>query len=571
MTDVALQRVARFFSELTTGQKPALSFSKNPFVRESFLSACATILRGTEERHGTLTSSQTCDLVRKLGNYTNERKLQAPDRIAELERQAETISDAVSEALAANPEALAANKKLATIIQEHQATSQAASAILAAMTKGSKQPFGAPQVIFTTSSGHKLVELTALEHFREDTAALGHCLSTSYNIAALKEKGLTAGSPGSEQYLHYLMKLRAEEIRLFSLRAPDGTPRATMTYDLKENAITEVGGKQYVDGDGFTLQDIHHSAPFYPDICQSLLFLRNDHGIRLKTFTCQTHFYYGEQGAITSRGRTDTPYEGDPRDMLRGILKVTDATPQEDIEYVARDIDLRMDITGLRHTERLPARIIAELIYEGEAPLHLPNTQYIQKLKAGKTSGIHAPLLEELGSGQARNAAIWDTPKLRIIHDYLNIYRCPQPSFPSLEEAKYLAVSESSDLDAPRLRKIETLHGENLRNANLPALENGGWLNLSSASTINMPKATCGEMFAFLATDIKVGRCDSLHNDPTKRLMYDAEGGNYHIVHRYIAAEFNARSQTPQTNLAAFLSSAGKLVAACARKLLFNS
>lgn len=555
MADSALERATQSFSELTTGQKPALSFTKQPEVRKSFLRACAAILAGTEERSGELTTTQTRDLVKKLGHHTNERKLQTPERIGELEQQTETIADAISEALSVEPNVLSGGRKLTTIIQQHRAISQAAAAILVAMKKTSKQAFGAPEVIYTTSSGHKLVELTTPEHFREDTAALGHCLSTNYNTAALKEKGLTTGSPGSEQYLHYLMKLRAKEIRLFSLRAPDGTPRATMTYNLKKNAITEVSGKQYVDSDGFTMQDIHDSAPFYPDVCQSLLFLRNQHGVSLRSFTGNTYFCSGERGAVTSLGRTIVPYAGDPRDMLCGLLKVTDATPQQDIEYAARarDIYLRMDITELRQTERLPARIMATLFYDGKATLHLPNTQYIQELEAGNTSGVSAPLLEELGSGQAREATVWDTPKLRILHGYLNIYRCPQPSLPSLEEAKYLEVNESTDLYAPRLRKIGTLHAQSLKNANLPALENGGWLNLSSASTINMPKAACDEIFAFLATNINVGQCKTLHNDPTKTLMYDPEGGNYYIGQSDVA---------PKTMLATKLRN---LAASCVR------
>src|SRR5262245_25205204 len=100
-----------------------------------------------------------------------------------------------------------------------------------------------PVVILTTPDGHQLVELTTPQHLKAESAALGHCVGTLFNETALAAKGLKESDPAALHYLHYVMKMRHGESRVFSLRNPRGNPLVTIEYDVKDEAIRQIEGK----------------------------------------------------------------------------------------------------------------------------------------------------------------------------------------------------------------------------------------------------------------------------------------------------------------------------------------
>lgn len=93
-----------------------------------------------------------------------------------------------------------------------------------------------------------LEEATDPRHLVYDSLALGHCVGSLYNNAALAHAGLTPHDPESIHYLHYWIKVRGRVVRIFTL-AEAGMPLMTIEYHPATKTILAVQGKVTPQGE----------------------------------------------------------------------------------------------------------------------------------------------------------------------------------------------------------------------------------------------------------------------------------------------------------------------------------
>lgn len=86
--------------------------------------------------------------------------------------------------------------------------------------------------------GFYLVELTNGAHVYREGRELGHCMADSVNEQVLKKHGFPVSGPAALESLTYAVKIRTGEVRIFSVRNPDGQAVMTIEYCPKRAAIT---------------------------------------------------------------------------------------------------------------------------------------------------------------------------------------------------------------------------------------------------------------------------------------------------------------------------------------------
>lgn len=98
-----------------------------------------------------------------------------------------------------------------------------------------------PRVGDVNQNGYYLVELTNAGHIYREGVAMGHCMSWSINAEVVQKRGYAADVVMNA--LTYVLKVRSGELRLFSVRGPDGEPVLTVGYEPKAKRIVNVVGK----------------------------------------------------------------------------------------------------------------------------------------------------------------------------------------------------------------------------------------------------------------------------------------------------------------------------------------
>lgn len=93
-----------------------------------------------------------------------------------------------------------------------------------------------------------LEEATDPRHLVYDSLALGHCVGSLYNNAALAHAGLTPHDPESIHFLHYWIKIRGRVVCIFTL-AEAGMPLMTIEYHPATKTILALQGKVTPHGD----------------------------------------------------------------------------------------------------------------------------------------------------------------------------------------------------------------------------------------------------------------------------------------------------------------------------------
>ena len=120
----------------------------------------------------------------------------------------------------------------------------------AAARKAAREAYADPPKVATIDrTGFYLVELTNGAHVYCEGHDMGHCMSTSINDNVLKRRGFPVGGPDALASLTYAVKIRSREVRIFSVRNPDGKAVMTIEYSPKRAAIlfiamSNIGPKQ---------------------------------------------------------------------------------------------------------------------------------------------------------------------------------------------------------------------------------------------------------------------------------------------------------------------------------------
>ncbi len=87
-----------------------------------------------------------------------------------------------------------------------------------------------------------LEEATDPRHLIYDTLALGHCVGSLFDMAALSHHNLTQDHPDAILYLHYWLKIKHGDSRILTLIEAD-TPRITIDFHPQTRTIISVQGR----------------------------------------------------------------------------------------------------------------------------------------------------------------------------------------------------------------------------------------------------------------------------------------------------------------------------------------
>lgn len=108
----------------------------------------------------------------------------------------------------------------------------------AAAKKQAREAFAEPPRVGTIDRvGFYLVELTNGAHVYREGRDLGHCMWYSVNKQVLMKHGFPVSGPAALACLTYAVKIRSGEVRIFSVRDPDGNAMMTIEYSPKQAAI----------------------------------------------------------------------------------------------------------------------------------------------------------------------------------------------------------------------------------------------------------------------------------------------------------------------------------------------
>lgn len=93
-----------------------------------------------------------------------------------------------------------------------------------------------------------LEEATDPRHLIYDTLALGHCVGSLFDKAALTHHNLSNDHPHAVLYLHYWLKIKHGDSRIITLIEAD-TPRVTIDFHPGTQTIVAIQGKQTAFGE----------------------------------------------------------------------------------------------------------------------------------------------------------------------------------------------------------------------------------------------------------------------------------------------------------------------------------
>jgi len=96
--------------------------------------------------------------------------------------------------------------------------------------------------VLWSNGPYTVEEATDPRHLVYDSLALGHCVGSLYNNAALAHAGLTPHDPDSIHYLHYWIKIRSREVSILTL-AEAGVPLITIEYHPGTKTVVAAQGK----------------------------------------------------------------------------------------------------------------------------------------------------------------------------------------------------------------------------------------------------------------------------------------------------------------------------------------
>lgn len=109
-----------------------------------------------------------------------------------------------------------------------------------------REGYSRPPFVAALDHGFYLVELTNGSHVHAEGEAVGHCMSSSFNVEALRKHGFPTGVDALE-CLTYAVKLRSHELRIFSVRDPEDKALMTIAYDCHGQSVSHL---QNARGDG---------------------------------------------------------------------------------------------------------------------------------------------------------------------------------------------------------------------------------------------------------------------------------------------------------------------------------
>ena len=100
-----------------------------------------------------------------------------------------------------------------------------------------------PRIADVDWSGFYIAELTNAAHVYQEGSVLGHCMAWSVNREVLAQRGFPSGDAALD-CLTYAVKIRSGELRIFSVRSPDGAPLLTISYDPKSEILDRMEGRK---------------------------------------------------------------------------------------------------------------------------------------------------------------------------------------------------------------------------------------------------------------------------------------------------------------------------------------
>lgn len=340
--------VTEIFNQLTAGTNPRLNFPADHKIRAAFIPVAAHVIDGVNQRlTDNLAPALQQHLVLKLATYCLRHELLVPHSGPNLNN---LLPDIV-EAIADRPMRLE-TQSIRGILNAHvQMKRQQAAETRRRFTQQVESSHKPVSLLWENLMGYTLVELHTPSHLKAETLALDHCIGSRYNMAAIVQKNITRGTNEEDQYLQYAIKMRRGECRIFSLRAPDGMPVATMRYDKQSQSMIELEGKDVY---------IARSSTHFKPLCKALASISRlmpvakIHGLP----PLQLNNEYCDQNGDFHIGNGTVP-----TDMLYGRIVVPEGMAESELHKLAANPRLTLTMPTLAEGKRLPRHIKADLLF----------------------------------------------------------------------------------------------------------------------------------------------------------------------------------------------------------------
>ncbi len=338
--------VTAIFNQLTAGDHPRLNFPRSSAQQQTFLTLAAHVHREAV-RQIELDPYMETELVLQLGRHCVKYGYLKEDKIGAF---MQTVPDLV-EAIVTRPGYLHRSQSISSILNKHAQEKAQKAADLRRRFMAADNDKYRVTTLYEGVDGYRLVELHTPAHLKAETLVLKHCIGSRHNLAALAQKGISPGSAQEDNYLQYAIKIRKGECRIFSLRAPDGMPVATLCYDKKSQSIIELEGDE---------PHMKRSSPHFAPLCRALAALQTQMPIgkihNLPPLMARNEYCTrnGDFGQIT---------HGLPADMLYGSVVVPADISACALHALANNPRLLLNISELDDTKRLPKHIKADLIF----------------------------------------------------------------------------------------------------------------------------------------------------------------------------------------------------------------
>lgn len=446
-------------------EKP-VAFTKKEDVRVAFVAVARELTNQLNGAGLQLDPPQLTALTAKLARYATNKGWQRKDNIGQLNSILPTLADAVME----KPEDLLTDLSVRGLINEHQRRSRQAAAKLHVVAREAEEP---EEIALLSDPTYRIVELKTPRQLQAESAVLRHCVGTMHNSAALTDHKLGPEDPGAEKYLHYAIKIRQGESRIFSLRE-NGKPKATIEYDLRGQRIAQI--EKHVDD-----RKIEGDEPFFPALCQGLGELMD-------------HIPIGEikglpeapdNQVLTRDGWWEDYAKVDLDKVLTGKVAVINETPQDELLLLCACPRLEIDVTKLG-LSYLPPRVKASL-YSDAKSFDAPTLVEAGDIDAPAAASFSAPMLEGAETIYAGRATSFSAPMLREVW-WVWLIDATSLSLPMLQKAGQIRACQVRDFSLPMLREAEDIIALGATSFSAPMLRKAGNIYAENAASFFAPE-----------------------------------------------------------------------------------
>jgi len=551
-----------------TPLKKPVSFKKTSDSEEALVKAYTTLRNDLKDSIQADDDQQATALISKLASYASKKGWKSGEDIDKhLGAELPTIGDA----LRGNIKAITSRAGISGILDRHTQQSRQAAADL--RKNKMPDPMVGPELVFNVGD-HKLVELKTPAHLRQDSAELGHCVGTLYNENALEDKGLKKGDEGAEEYLHYAIKLRNGESRIFSLRDQNDTPLATIEYKTDTKSIGQIDGARTIDQIEGTTMINEPKTPFFNDLTESIYQLG-------KQLDLSGGIDYlspvGDNMILTRHGQQ--PYAesniADENEIYTGTIILTNDMDPKEIETLSRSSGITFRTDGLNSEEidaLLPSEIKASIQLSGETDYELKSLKKVGTITGRGVESLILPSLEEAGTINVPDATTLEVPALEKSGD-IEARRVTVFEAPALEIAGEINANSATTFKSNALKRAEGIFSSEATVIEIAVLEKVGEINANKTTILEAPALKESKSIdAHNAITLKIPALEQAENiDATNATTFEAPSLR-------LARDINARNattfKTPSLENANFITADGAIsvdVSALEEVLSFNA